>query len=89
MNEEMNVVNEMDVVETSNVTNAVSSNGTLKKVGIAALAIGGVTAVAVILSKKFKGKINERRAKKLEKAGYKVEKPQPAETTTEETKTNE
>lgn len=82
MNEEMNVVNELEVVENG-VANTTSSNGTLKKVGIAALAIGGVTAVTVLLCRKFKGKINERRARRLEKAGYKVERPQPTESTQE------
>lgn len=75
MNEEMNVVNEVEVIDLPSTQ---SNNSTLKKVGIAALAIGAVTGVTVVLCKKFKGRINERRARRLEKAGYKVERPQLA-----------
>ena len=65
---ELNVVNETDDEEEED-------NGVVKKIIFGAAAIGTAAVTAVVFKKlKVREKINERRIRKLEKAGYVVAK---------------
>lgn len=70
--EELNNEMELDVV---NETDDEEDNGIAKKIILGAAAIGTAAVTAVVCKKlKVPEKINERRIRKLEKAGYVVAK---------------
>lgn len=70
--EELNNEMELDVV---NETDDEEDNGIAKKIILGAVAIGTAAVTAVVYKKlKVPEKINERRIRKLEKAGYVVAK---------------
>lgn len=70
--EELNNEMELDVV---NETDDEEDNGIAKKIILGAAAIGTAVVTAVVCKKlKVPEKINERRIRKLEKAGYVVAK---------------
>ena len=87
MNEEMNFERTEETPETNQVETSKGGSGLLK-IGLG-LAVGAVAGAAAFGAKKLKAHNEKKTIERLKKKGYKIEEPEPAEETVEETPSEE
>ena len=87
MNEEMNFERTEETPETNQVETSKGGSG-LFKIGLG-LAVGAVAGAAAFGAKKLKAHNEKKTIERLKKKGYKIEEPESAEETVEETPSEE
>ena len=87
MNEEMNFERTEETPETNQVETSKGGSG-LFKIGVG-LAVGAVAGAAAFGAKKLKAHNEKKTIERHKKKGYKIEEPELAEETVEETPSEE